>query len=65
MKIDEEKINNLLDILERYRISNSWILQICNVKCITEISVVQYNFVLCLIQHIQENLEERIKVEIL
>ena len=62
IKIDEEKINNLLEQLEKYSISNKWITQICNVKCIT---VVQYNILLMLIQHLQENLEERIKVEIL
>lgn len=65
IKIDEEKINNLLEQLEKYSISNKWITQICNVKCITDITVVQYNILLMLIQHLQENLEERIKVEIL
>ena len=65
IKIDEEKINNLLEQLEKYNISNKWITQICNVKCITDINVIQYNMILYLIKHLQENLEERIKVEIL
>lgn len=65
IKIDEEKINNLLEHLEKYSISNKWITQICNVKCITDINVIQYNMILYLIKHLQENFEERIKVEIL
>lgn len=65
IKIAEEKINNLLEQLEKYSISNKWITQICNVKCITDINVIQYNMILYLIKHLQENFEERIKVEIL
>lgn len=65
IKIDEEKINNLLEQLEKYSISNKWITQICNVKCITDINVIQYNMILYLIKHLQENFEEWIKVEIL
>ena len=65
IKIDEEKINNLLEQLEKYSISNKWITQIFNVKCITDINVIQYNMILYLIKHLQENFEERIKVEIL
>lgn len=65
IKIDEEKINKLLENIEKYNIPSKWITQICNVKCITDITVVQYNILLMLIQHLQENLEERRKVEIL
>lgn len=65
IKIDEEKINNLLEQLEKYSISNKWITKICNVKCITDINVIQYNMILYLIKHLQENFEEWIKVEIL
>lgn len=65
IKIDEEKINNLLDKIENYNIPSKWITQICNVKCITDVTVIQYNFLLMLIQHLFENFEGRIKVEIL
>lgn len=52
IKIDEEKINKLLENIEKYNIPSKWITQICNVKCITDITVVQYNILLMLIQHL-------------
>lgn len=51
-KIDSQQIITLLELLERNSIKCEWILSICNVECLTDLSIRQYNFLLLLINKI-------------
>lgn len=48
-KIDKQQLNRLLTILEKYGLKNKWILEICNIESLIDMTVKQYNFLLILI----------------
>lgn len=51
-KIDKQQLNKLLRVIEQYRLKNEWILSICNIDSLVDMSVKQYNFLLILIKTI-------------
>lgn len=48
-KIDNTQLQKLLETINKYHILESWILNICNIKCLNELSIVQYNYLLAII----------------
>lgn len=51
-KIDNQQFNTLLKLLENNSVKCEWILNICSIECLTELTVRQYNFLLLLINKI-------------
>ncbi len=51
-KIDKEQLNNLIEVLEENSIKSKWIMSICNVESLTDITTMQYNFLLLLIKKV-------------
>lgn len=64
-KINKEQINNLLDQLIKYNLLYEWIYILCNVDCLTDITVKQYNSILLIINTINENIEKEINIKIM
>lgn len=51
-KIDKEQLNNLVNLLENNSIKSRWIMSICNIESLNDLTVRQYNFLLLLIKKI-------------
>lgn len=49
-RITKEQINKLLSLVENYNLLIEWVYGICNVDCITDITVLQYNYLLMIIK---------------
>lgn len=57
-KIDKTQLNNLIETLEENSIKSKWIMSICNVDSLTDITATQYNFLLLLIKKVFMKEEE-------
>lgn len=64
-KINKEQINKLLEQLRKYNLMYEWLYILCNVDCLTDIKVKQYNSILLILNTIYENIKEKITVEII
>lgn len=64
-KINKEQINKLLEQLRKYDLMYEWLYILCNVDCLTDITVKQCNSILLILNTIYENLKEKITVEII
>ena len=64
-KINKEHINKLLEQLRKYNLMYEWLYILCNVDCLTDITVKQYNSILLILNTIYENIKEKITVEII
>ena len=53
-KIDEEQIERLYEILNKYYIQLDWIKKVCNITNIRDMSVWQYNYLLMIIKQVKE-----------
>lgn len=53
-KINEEQIERLYTILNKYFIQLDWIKKVCNITNIREMNVWQYNGLLMIIQQVNE-----------
>lgn len=51
-KIDNQQLNKLFKLLEKKSIKSEWILSICDIELLTDLTVRQYNFLLLLINKI-------------
>ncbi len=51
-KINSQQFNTLLKSLEKNSIKYEWILSICNIDCLMDMTVRQYNFLLLIINKI-------------
>lgn len=49
-KIDKEQLNKLLKIIRNDNIMFEWIYGVCNISCLTDMTVRQYNNFLALIE---------------
>ncbi|MBR2711265.1 MAG: hypothetical protein IKE89_02220 [Bacilli bacterium] len=53
-KINEEQIERLYEILNKYYIQLDWIKKVCNITNIRDMSVWQYNYLLMIIKQVKE-----------
>lgn len=51
-KIDKQQLNKLFELLEENKIKSEWILNICNIESLVDLTIRQYNFLLLLINKI-------------
>ena len=51
-KIDREQLLNLMKIIDKYQLLIDWVKGLCQVEYLEEITVVQYNFLLVIIQYV-------------
>lgn len=51
-KINKQQLNKLISVMEQYQIKNKLILGICNTEALSDITIVQYNCLIYLIQSI-------------
>lgn len=49
-QIKREELNNLINIMQEKGIMQDWILGLCNVKSLIDISMVQYNYLIAIIK---------------
>ncbi len=53
-KINEDQIERLYEILNKYYIQLDWIKKVCNITNIRDMSVWQYNYLLMIIKQVKE-----------
>ncbi len=51
-KLEKDQLNKLIETLEKYKIKSKWIMKICNVDSLLDITIVQYNYLLLIIEKI-------------
>lgn len=51
-KIDREQLLNLMKIIDKYQLLIDWVKGLCQVEYLEEITVIQYNFLLVIIQYV-------------
>lgn len=49
-KITNFELNNLINIIQTERIPQDWILKICNVQCLVDLTMIQYHYILMFIK---------------
>ena len=52
-KISQEQLNKLLTIIRKYDIMFEWIYGLCKVSCLTDITKIQYNYLLIIIDNVE------------
>jgi len=51
-KIDNQQLNYLIELLENKMVKSKIILSICNIQYLTDLTVIQYNYLLLLLNKI-------------
>lgn len=64
-KINKEQINKLLNYMRKYNLMQEWVYKMCCVNCITDITVVQYNSLLVIIEQVVDSCRKGLKIELI
>ena len=49
-KITNFELNNLINIIQKSGIPQDWIFKICNISCLVDLTMLQYNYLLMFIK---------------
>lgn len=49
-KITNFELNNLINIIQKTGIPQDWIFKICNISCLVDLTMLQYNYLLMFIK---------------
>lgn len=49
-KIKREELNNLISVMQKNGILQEWILGLCKVSSLVDLTVIQYNYLLIIIK---------------
>lgn len=54
-KIKREELNNLINLMQKNGILQEWVLGLCNVPSLIDLTVIQYNYLLIIIKRTEIN----------
>jgi hypothetical protein len=49
-KITNFELNNLINLIQKTGIPQDWIFKVCNISCLIDLTMIQYNYLLLLIK---------------